>query len=95
MAQRAFALPLVAADQPLFSWTRSRDTPYDERASNSRFYGILNRLGACAYAHPLAAAHWSSRRSPLADPAPQSRILQREMLCCAVLCCAMLSSAVW
>lgn len=25
MAQRAFALPLVAADQPPFSWTRSRD----------------------------------------------------------------------
>lgn len=51
------------------------------------------------HAHPLprrvltgssvqAAAHWSSSRAPLADPAPHSRILQRAVLCCAMLCCA-------
>lgn len=91
MAQRAFALPLVAADQPPFSWAGCKITPYDERPFSSRFHGILNRRVYAHPLHPLAAAHWSSSRAPLADPAPQSRILQRgAMLSCAVLCCAML-----
>lgn len=89
MAQRAFALPLVAADQPPFSWTRRPMTSAHQIPGSMEF-----SIGACVYAHPLAAAHWSSRRSPLADPAPQSRILQRGMLCCAVLCYAVLSSAI-
>ncbi|PTB44188.1 hypothetical protein M441DRAFT_343250 [Trichoderma asperellum CBS 433.97] len=89
MARRAFALPPVAADQPPFSWARSRDhalwqAPIKLQVPLTSRVSMLIHCSSSV----LAAAHCSSGRAPLAGLAPHSRILQRAVLCYAVLCCA-------